>query len=233
MSNYKEMIDHIASFTHRNNVDHRYSIAAAVAQSIRHYHRREFTFNWKEADLDLTVNVDDYEVETDPAGVDASKLPYGFLKIKALYPPGYPDGKLWPKSPDDFRKYHFETNGEPKVYTWIAGKLRVAPVPDATETHTLEYIKDIGTPHVYLDPDDGTTKFEVDGSAVTDAYTNAWFDEAFDLIAARAQYILWMGEFASLKRANLAKVMEKEALRELQGFDSPLAEAGGPQPWGL
>lgn len=74
--------------------------------------------------------------------------------------------------------------GEPYWYTYFAQQVRLYPIPGAT----------VYTIRLQLGP------YRL-GPVVADADTNAWFSEAFDMVKARAKYILAKD---TLKDVNIA-----------------------------
>lgn len=166
------------------------AIAAAITRAIEHYADTPFWFNHGSGS---TVTV---------SGTDTAALPTG-LRVEDpdgvfLERSGYGE-RLRKRSLAEIEDFHqvVTTDNQPTDYCRIGALLRLYPTPDDAYT-----VRVIG---VYDQP-----------ALSSDSSTNAWTNEAQDLIAARAKHLVARDILQDPEKAAAALTAETEALRDLK-----------------
>jgi hypothetical protein len=212
------MIQRLAEETVRSDSAETDKFARCVEWAIRYYRRERFSFN--ESVWTFNTAADQASSGAD-SGTPAAAAGDGYapdflryiqltLKYDSTYFP------LDPISHSEYRdvRTNDSTTGIPELFSWYEEKFYFYQTPDDAYEITLDYIKDIGTPlSTYADGSWSTT---IDGVAIPDSYTSSWFDEAANLIAARARF-QWYSKFDRNKdEAAIAAGDERQELRSLR-----------------
>ncbi len=144
-------------------------IASVITDTIKFYARERFWFNQTRS---LTFNTVASQIAY--AAADLSTIP-NLIRIDALYLPStlsiYPLDRY---EPDDFELIEAGGGGgKPTCYTYIDQTIRLWPTPSAIYSMRLHAF--------YKLPD-----------LATDADTNAWTDDAEELVRSHAKMLLYM-----------------------------------------
>jgi hypothetical protein len=172
------------------------AITKAVQGAQRYCERSTYYFNETRDVTFTTVNAQEWYDESDNANIPT------LVRIVAAYSEDAQGQRTTLKrvSPEEIETLsdNSAATGEPYCWTYFNQKIRLYPIPGAT-AYTIR---------LQLGPYRLT---ELSDSADT----NAWLDEAYDLIKARAKYILYKN---TIKDANLAA----EALNDWRDQDTAL-----------
>lgn len=210
----------------------------AIVSAIRHYRYHRFWFNESTFTMDTADGTAEYSaVSSGTAGypddlvrVDTMRL----LHNNSLYP-------LCKVGIDELRDLQTSDTFEasPKVWAWHHEKIILWPTPDQAYTVRAEYIKE-------LDGDDGgdtrgpiIAKYESsawtfedsDGNTITDAYTNAWFDEAEEMIRSRAKALVYSEVLHNIPAASQCLALAENAYRNLKSQHDHLQMPESTTPW--
>lgn len=179
----------IASDLHRTDLTD--DIAYAIADSVAHYKTRRFRFNQARSTFNVTSGTEYY---------GTSVIPNDILQVDVLSITV--NGRKYV-----LREWSYETMeriasttntfGQPTAWAWYDDEIRFYPVPDATYTVTISYHQSIGVP-------------------ATDGASNAWTNEAEELIRNAAKRRLCLGKLRDPEGAQLAATYEGEALERLR-----------------
>lgn len=147
------------------------AILKAVQGAQRWCERSTYYFNETRDETFVTVNAQQWYDETDNANIPT------LVRIQAVYSEDSAGQTrlLTRERPEDIELVsdNSASTGEPFCWTYFAQKIRLYPIPGAT----------VYTIRLQLGPYRLTTLSDPSD-------TNAWLDEAYDLIKARAKYIL-------------------------------------------
>lgn len=188
----------ISTLLRRTDLDS--EIAIAVARAIQHYERETFIFNeTRSTSLTTTANTKTVTLPTDFVRVDKLMITVNNAVYAVLPAPGG-IGEL------ETLYFSSSNTGPPSRYAIYATAFYFYPIPDATYTLTLDYVKRL--------------------AALGDSDSNAWTTDAEDLIEARAMW--WVqsqvihdndGAQASMMReaSVLAGLMREKTLRTSSG----------------
>lgn len=172
-------------------------IEKAVLAAIRYCERKTYYFN---ETRDVTFSTVDGQEWYDSA--DNSNIPT-LVRIAAVWSEdsnGDRDPVLYMRPEEmELLSDNSASRGEPYAYTYFGQRIRIYPIPDAT----------VYTIRLQLGPYRLTPL-----SADTD--TNAWLSEAYDMVKARAKYIIAKD---TLKDA----IVAAEALNDYNDQDAALA----------
>jgi hypothetical protein len=190
MATYGDLIDRIADETVRSDLSDQ--IEREIISAIKYYERRRFYFNETVSSLTLSTSQEWY------SSTDLSDIP-NFVEIdsikltvsQTLYP-------LIRRPYGYIEQVQSSTNGpgDPTDYTYYRQQLRFYPIPQQQRMATISYVKR-----------------EATLSATTDS--NAWTNDAEELIRARAKASLTANVIRDLEMAAVYKGQEAEALSAL------------------
>lgn len=172
------------------------AILKAVQAAQRYCERHKFYFNETRSETFPTVDGQEWY-----SSADNAEIP-GAVNISALYSE---DAQGQRTTLRHVRPQEIETlsdnsaaSGEPYMWTYYNQQIRLYPIPGAT-VYTIR----MGLSNYRLDPLASSTD------------TNAWLDEAYDMMKARAKYIIYKN---TIKDAPLAE----EALNDFMDQRSEL-----------
>ncbi len=172
-------------------------IARAVLASIRYCERKTYYFNETRDVTFPTVNGQEWYGAADNANIPT------LVHIAAVWSEdssGDREQILYMRPEEmELLSDNSASRGEPYAYTYFGQRIRIYPIPDAT----------VYTIRLQLGPYRLTT-------LSSDTDTNAWLSEAYDMVKARAKYILAKD---TLKDAAIAA----EALNDYNDQDAALA----------
>ena len=204
----------------------------ALSEAIKRYANQRFWFNEETYDFNTTSGDFDYGVESSSGAADG--YPSDMLKVIKL---SMKVSNTWYElaniSIDYFRDLFTSTSfkGFPEKWVWYGKEILVHPTPNGAYSVRLDYIKDIGTPSASYSSGSWTFTDSLTGAAMADATTSDWFTEGFDLITARAVYIIASQILGNSELAIMAKQLESEHLKELI-VDSEASDISPhPRPW--
>lgn len=207
-------------------------IKKAIASAIRTYRYHRFWFNEGTFTLSTVDGTQDYSaVSSGSAGyprdlisVDRLTLVHNTSLIKL------------PKvGIQEFRDLDSgdNTEGRPSCWTFHHESLMLYPTPDAVYTIRGDYVKELtgldgdddrlGLSAVYVD--DAWSFRDVDGNLITDSYTSAWFDEAEEMVRAKAKALVYSEVLRDTKAAAEQEAIAASHYANLKhatdGFEMP------------
>lgn len=230
MSNWITMKRTVQEMVHRYGASDDDIIARAICEAIRHYNTTRFFFNHGSYDFSTVAGTASYGQETSAGQGDGYPsdmlkiIKFGITETNTYY-------DLQPVSWDQYRELYSSTSyrGYPSRYSWFGKEIHLDPTPNDVYTATIDYIKDIGTP---VPSWNGSAwSYSVGGSAVSDAYTNDWFTEGVDLIAARSLYYISTQFLQNAEVAAYARAQEREVLNDLMQSSNVSDVTPHPRPW--
>lgn len=197
MANYGDIKAAIADDIDDPMGEYTAQIARAVLASIRYCERKTYYFNETRDVTFSTVNGQEWYGAADNANIPT------LVHIAAVWSEdssGDRDQILYMRPEEmELLSDNSASRGEPYAYTYFGQRIRIYPIPDAT----------VYTIRLQLGPYRLTT-------LSSDTDTNAWLSEAYDMVKARAKYILAKD---TLKDAAIAA----EALNDYNDQDAALA----------
>lgn len=171
-------------------------IVTAIQAAQRFCERKTFYFNETRDETFTTVADQEWYDDSDNANIST------LVRIQALYSEDSAGQRtmLIRVSPEEIETLsdNSAASGEPYLWTYFDQKIRLYPIPGSTD-YTIR---------MQLGP------YRL-GTLSDDSDTNAWLTEAYDLIKARAKYILYKN---TLKDPNLAA----EALNDYNDQENAL-----------
>lgn len=202
MSTLAEMKSRIAREIHRSDLTT--EIGEAVADAIADYRHIRFAFNQARDTFATVAGTEFYGsgVIPDAAEIDSVTL---LVNARTVCLPAWPYGVM--------EKIHTTTNsrGQPQAWSWYAEQIRVYPVPDAAYTVTVSYLKRLPVP--------------------ADAASNAWTDEAEQLIRHSAKKRICRDVLRDFEGAASAESGESAAFRRLMRESRQLNTGGLVPNW--
>lgn len=178
----------IASELHRTDLSD--DIAYAIADAVAHYKTRRFRFNQARSTFNVTSGTERYGTSVIPSDivqVDVLSVTVNGRKYVL---------REWSNETMERIASTTNTYGQPTAWAWYADEIRFYPIPDATYTVTIQYHKSLAVPSA-------------------DSSSNAWTNEAEELIRNAAMRRLCMGKLRDPEGAQLAGTYEGEALARL------------------
>lgn len=189
MANYGDMKSRIADEIADSTLTSQ--IVLAINSAIKHHERREFYFNTKVGTF-LTVAAQEYYGSAANADIPSIIRILG-MKVTSG---GYKyDVTGSPFSEIDSAQDGTLT-GTPRNYSYFSERIRLYPIPAAVETITMAYVYRLT-------------------ALSADSDSNAWTDDAEELIRQRAKLILATDTLRDIDMAQAAGVMESTALNAL------------------
>lgn len=171
MTTLNDIISDIADDLDDTTGEYTDQIKKAVQAAQRYCERSTFYFNETRDETFQTVDGQEWYDDSDNENIPT------LVRIEALYSEDSQEQRTCLKRvrPEEIELLsdNSAASGEPYAWTYFARKIRLYPVPGAT-AYTIRM--QIG-PYRLTPLSDG-------------ADTNAWLDEAYDLIKARAKYIV-------------------------------------------
>jgi hypothetical protein len=192
MTTYGTMQDRIATELGRSDLTT--SIQDAIQTAIKFYERRRFYFNETQGSFSASASQEYY------GSADAAFIPKLVL-IDSLTITA--NGTSYPLYARDWSYIDkVQTNagytGDPVDYAYYNNKLRFYPIPYIGRTFNISYVERLASL-----------------TATTD--TNAWVDDAEELIRCRAKRELYTHRVQKPEKAGLMKAAEDDALEALEG----------------
>lgn len=205
-----EMKSHIADDLDDTSSTYQTQIARAITRAIEHLKKTRFAFNESRTiEITTVIGQSDYSVD------DAANALSDVIKIDGMFltDTGGQVTPIRPITPQQMQVLldNSAANGEPYNYTFYANAIRIYPLPDAAYTLTLMAWYRLAAPS-------------------SDGSSNAWTNEAYDLVKARALYYLATNTLRDTDLAAMARLAETEAeealIREMSnrygtGFIAP------------
>lgn len=187
-----ETLQLLASSSLDNKIRHR------VLSAVRFHREKRYFFSERTFKFNLTVGKYDYR----PG--DGWGLPADLVEVigdtiwlipVASLEQRWPLERVGREQMDYDRASEVSNTGDPSLWDWYGGALRLSPTPD--EAHGLEgaYVRDLGVPIKKYDTATSTWSFFApDGStALGDDFTNHWFDPlgGYELVKQRALSLMY------------------------------------------
>jgi hypothetical protein len=196
----------------------------ATVEALRFHKSDHYYFN--EGYFELVTTADTYRY----------KLPQDFVRaLGDIYytPANSPTAirRMTPQTMDFVTEYRYVgtdpfhvgdwesglTSGPPSGYAFYGGELIVHPVPDtSSEKISGRYVRDLWTPEIVYDGTDWQLYEPWSRTTTLPAtFTNAWFQDGFELIRARAMMILQQRYYKNGEAAQAALIDNLEAKNRL------------------
>lgn len=171
------------------------SLTQAINSAIEHYADQRFW--WNEL-ITTSVTIANNEYVSLPTGVTLRRLDRFAITVGATQ---YPLSEVPLKTLEDWAKA-IQTQGQPTTFA----------VYGATDTPTYRLWPRPNAvfPLTWIGVTDET-------ALSADADTNSWTTYGYDLITARAKYLLYRDQFRDNEGATFAAIAEKDALTKLKG----------------
>ena len=184
------MIQRIIAEVSRASDDDTDAIKRALISSIRYFRDHRFWFNEGTHTFTLTVDDQDYEVET----ASTEGPPSDWIRpVTAYLKQG--DTRWLEMNQVSINEMRYltptdTTTGLPTDWAWFNNTMYFSPIPSQADDVRFDYVRDIGTPSYYWD---GTEwKFtSPEGSDLLGSWTSDWFIKAEELIRSRTKWDLY------------------------------------------
>ena len=233
MSNWGTAIQRLAEETVRSADTEDDKYARCLESAFKYVSHENLWFNQSSYTFNLTDGTANYGQET--AGGAADGYPADFLKVRhatvqlAGSSTYHPLGA--PVTIEDYRECHAhdDDTGYPQVYAFYGNEFLFLPTPNDAHAVTIDYTKNLGTPiNAYSG---GAWVTTVNGSAITDAYTNAWFSDGQELLVCRARFY-WYTRFDRNKDESLIALADYKAeLEQLRRLSRKFVKPRPTRPW--
>lgn len=198
MATYAQIKAKIADDLDDTTSEYATQIAAAVLKAIRYCERQTYYFNETRDITFSTVQAQQWYGSSDNANIPT------LVQIQAAWKEDTAGQRtqLMPVTPEEIELLsdNSAASGEPYCYTYFGKRIRLYPVPGAT----------VYTIRLQLGPYRLAT-------LSSDSDTNAWTEDAQDLIVARAKYLLYKDTLKD-------PVLAVEALNDYKDQHSSLME---------
>jgi hypothetical protein len=232
MSNWGTAVQNVTERIHRYGTSDPDIVKRALSEAIKRYANHNFWFNQGTYDFSTADGTYAYGTETTAGAADG--YPSDMLKpIKLTLQVSSAWYDINTVSIDYFRDKFIDSSykGFPEKWCWFNKEILLFPTPNGVYTVKIDYCKDIGIPAASYASSTWTFTDSVTGAAMADATTSGWFTEGFDLITARAVYIIASQTLGNQELAIMAKQLEAEQLEELH-IDSEASHTSPyPRPW--
>lgn len=227
--------EQIKATTSRRNSKDDHHVNVAISKAIRRYYRRKFRFNTVVIQMALNgerteMAGGDYlatciEEPPDPE-VCTYYYPWDLLRfIRMSRLEWTPTRHLREYSLTDLTgRFSENLTGIPYGIAFDGTVIVVRPIVEPAYPVELNYMKDTGRPISKWVDGNWLMLDSVTGEKMADDTTSPWFDQAQDLIHWAACYELYMGVYGDLEKAQAAKQMERESLKELERGDQMTSE---------
>lgn len=186
-----EMKSHISDDIDDTSATYAAQIGRAITRSIEHLKKTRFAFN-ESRTITITTVIGQSDYTADASANPLSDV----IKVDGLFltDTGGQVTPIQPILPQQMQVLldNSASTGEPYNYCFYANALRVYPLPDAAYTLTLMAWYRLAAPS-------------------SDASSNAWTNEAYDLVKARALYYLASNTLRDADLATMARLAETEA----------------------
>jgi len=166
------------------------SVKMAIISSIRHFRDHRFWFNEGTHTFTLTADQQTYSFET----ASTEGPPEDWIRPITAYV--YVSSTRYLMMDQvDIEQLRWATptssvTGTPSIWSWYGQQMHFAPIPDSADSVRFDYVKDIGTPSYNWDGT-GWLFSAPAGDTLLDSWTSSWFQEAEELIRARAKWDLY------------------------------------------
>lgn len=229
--NWASTVQRIKEELHRFGSADEDTIKRAICRAIFHYEDTHLKFNNATYDITLTAGTLAYGEESAAGAADG--YPSDFKKVLnlSIVHSGYTYPTMIGLNIRDFRKVQelSTSRGYPCEYTIFDDEILLNPAPSDAFTLRLDYIQDLGVPVAKYE--DGAWTYTYNGTAITDATTNAWFTEGEDLIAERSKAIILGSNFKDFEAAQASRFLENEFLQSLLVKSEMGQYPSTPEPW--
>lgn len=230
------------------NITH---VKLSICRAIRYYRTHSFHFNLSTTyfylmedypivpigswgyDATAADEVSHVSLPTDGSGQTA---PADILTVKSIKLRPYPnDSDFWTRpldhiGEDTMRELQAlgspSVPGEPEFFTRWNKSLQFHPIPREDYLVKLDYTRDLGSPYALYEGETTGWKFyDPTGAEMVDSFTSPWFNEASELINARAKWILYRQYLDDQGKAIAARELEIESLASLEKMMTNMNEA--------
>lgn len=200
MTTFGDMQAEIASEVKRSNLGD--EIKRAIQEAIRHYEKNNWWF-MQDFQESVTVLTEWYALPTDFKKEITLSMTYSGVTEPLEF-----RGQKW------FREHYTNgvaESGVPVDWTYEGAQFRLGPVANGIYPLRLDYYRK-------FDPLVGVND------------TNAWLDEPYDLIKARARAKLWGTYIRNVEEMAVAKAEEQEALNAIYRRNRQMTSRGRIRP---
>lgn len=228
---FETTLERVKDETHRRSPEDEIYAARGLETAIRFFKRKRFFFN--EASIAGIVLGTGVQILTRGDTPANGEFPEELIRPIVVKHRANGSSSNWSRPLTPFTISHEPplVEGEPRYYGMMVDEIKLLPITREAKEVTIGYIKDIGTPMVKKGSE-GTWMIYVNGELVAKTYTNAWFQEAQDLIVARCCYQMFMGPYSNEEKAKRYNALVQDAYHMLDRQASNFAEVGDAVPWG-
>lgn len=196
MSTLAEMKSRIAREIHRTDLTT--EIAEAISDAVADYQHVRFVFNQTRGTFATVAGTEFYTSAIIPDDIGEIDSITVAVNGRSVSLPA------WPYSVMEKIQTTTNSRGQPQAWAWYAEKIRLYPVPDAVYTLTVSYLQRLPVPDA----------------------TNAWTEEAEQLIRASAKKRIARDVLRDMEGAATAESAESAAFRRLMRESRQLNTGG-------
>lgn len=178
-------------------------IADAIGDAIKYYQSRRFAFNQVRDDFTTVAGTEFYTPFTDIGAIDSIVVTVNQRKVRL---------DQWSFSTLEEVSTTTNTQSQPWAWCWYGEQIRLYPIPDQAYTLTVSYLQKIAVP-------------------ATDGDSNAWTEEAEDLIRHAAKARLFRDDQWEPQSAIDSQAAEQDAYRRLKRDSNQLVTGGLNGSW--
>ena len=192
------LVDDIANDIDDTNGEYTSEIITALNAAVRYCERNTYYFNEARDVTFATVSGQEWYDDDDSADITT------LIRIQEAYCELSGQRRLLIRAtPEEIEAYadSSASSGEPRLYTYFGRRMRLYPIPDSA-SYTIRL--QVGPYRLNFDATDETTE-------------SAWVTEAYDMIKARAKYILFKDTLLDPARAAEALNDYSDQHRALKG----------------
>lgn len=204
MATYGAMKTRIADELSRSDLASQ--IALAVLSAVQFYERRRFYFNEGRSGTFLTVAAQEFYTSTDLSTIP-DLVSVDSLRLTISSTENYTLTKRAYEELDEINTGGTVHTGQPVDWAYYAQTIRLYPVPDAVYTIRVSTVRPLT-------------------ALSADADTNAWTNDAEDLIRYRAKWDLYSNVIGDVQQATVMSTNEQTALTSLLGVNATRNRTG-------
>lgn len=240
--NWTTFVERIVAEIHRKRTVDRNAVQRAAITAIRHYRWHRFHFNMGRATMQTEADRGEYGFESFRGagdGVPKDLLEFDRLIVDHTTVANLDDGaasnliNMERITHDKMRGLlqGTTTGSFPYWYSYYDQTLFLFPPPKDEYIIHIEYLRDLDTPN-YQFMGGEWVFYDAGGTEITDAYSNPWLVHAEELIRSRTKAEVLGSVLEDTEGMQIARGMEREALRDLQRANQAQTSSGAMSPSG-
>lgn len=195
MATYLETQTRIANELNRSNLGD--EIKLAILSAIKYYGKRRWWWNEYSTTLSTTSSVAYVALPSDFVELDELQITVNSVKRKLRRTP-YSDLLSMRAN---------SSNGEPSDFDLYQDRIELYPIPDATYTLTIAYVRSLTV-------------------LSADADTDEWLDEGEELIRTRAKKMLYAEKIRDMAMAKDLQALEDSVLLRMESLNQRRTTTG-------